>query len=318
MRYVDLAGRNVSMLGLGTWQYGAREWNWDKQTEQPVAIEIIQRALRLGMNFIDTAEIYGWGESERIISAALRDDAFDLDELPEAPYVATKIFPFFPLPSRIRAAARGSLARLRVDRVDLYQMHWRNPLFPLRPQMRALRDVCIRKQTHHLGVSNFSAKAWAKAERFAERPLLTNQVHYHLLDRTVEREVVPYARENDRWVIAYSPLGQGLLTGKFLERKVPKDVRRFYRLLSRKNIDRARPTIERLIDIGRSHDATPAQIALAWLANQPRVLPIPGARNLAQLEQNAAAADIILSESEMNGLRAASDAFHASRGVRLQ
>lgn len=300
MRYLHIGEDRASVIGLGTWQFGAREWGWEPQ-QRSEAVRIVHRAIELGINLIDTAEAYTRGESESIIGEALegmRDRAF----------VASKVLPIMPTPKRIRKAAAASLERLRTARMDLYQIHWPNPLVPLGVQMRGMRTVRDAGQTKHVGVSNFGLGRWQQAERKLGGPVMTNQVKYNLVQRKAEK-LLPWAQQNGRVVIAYSPLAQGVLSGKYAAGHAPGGIRKINLLFTRSNLEALQPLLDALQEIAQKHRATCAQIALAWLVHHPNVIAIPGARNVTQLEENAAAGAIELSSDEFARLTGASDAF---------
>ncbi|MFH0983319.1 MAG: aldo/keto reductase [Planctomycetota bacterium] len=300
MRYLPIGDDRASVIGLGTWQFGAREWGWEP-SQRGEALRIIHRALELGVNVIDTAEAYARGESESIIGEALvgmRDRAF----------LASKLLPILPLPGRIRRAAAASLARLQTDHLDLYQIHWPNPVVPLAVQMRGMRAVRDAGQTRHIGVSNFTLGMWQRAERALGGPVMTNQVQYSILRRKAER-LLPWAQAQGRVVIAYSPLAQGLLSGKYSADNAPGGVRKINLFFTRSNLKAAQPLLTALRETAAKHGATCAQIALAWLVYHPNVIAIPGARTVSQLEENAAAADLALAEDEFHRLTEAADAF---------
>ena len=301
MRYVSIGEDQASVIGLGTWQFGAKEWGWEP-SQRDEAVRIIHRAIELGVNVIDTAEAYSKGESESIIGEALvgmRDRAF----------VASKLLPIMPLPGKIRKAAAASLERLKTDHMDLYQIHWPNPVVPLGVQMKGMRAVRDAGRTRHVGVSNFTLGMWQKAERGLGGPVMTNQVQYSLLRRKAEK-LLPWAQENGRVVMAYSPLAQGMLSGRYTADNAPGGVRKINVFFTRANMEAARPVLAALREIAAKHDATCAQIALAWLVHHPNVIAIPGARNMSQLEQHAAAGDIELSEDQFARLTEAANAFH--------
>jgi len=169
---------------------------------------IVERALDLGVNLVDTAEAYGYGRSERIVGEAIRGRR---DEV----FLATKLFPLLPIPPVVQQRARGSARRLGVDAIDLYQVHWPNPVVPNAPTMEGMRRVLDEGIVRHAGVSNFSRARWADAERRLGRPVISNQVQYSLVQRKPERELLPYTQRAGRLVIAYSPLAQGLLSGHY-------------------------------------------------------------------------------------------------------
>lgn len=305
---VEAGGVRVSAIGLGTWQFGSREWGYGDEYAEGTAIEITQRALDLGIILIDTAEIYAFGRSERIVGRAIegrRDDAF----------VATKVFPVLPLAPVVEQRGKASAARLGVDRIDLYQVHWPNPVVPLDQTMQGMRRLQRDGVIAHVGVSNFPLARWQAAERALDGAVLTNQVSYSLANRKPDREgTVGWAAANDRIVIAYSPLAQGLLSAKYDGTNPPRGVRAGNALFLPENIDRAQPLLTALREIALAHHATPAQVALAWVIRRPNVVAIPGASSVAQLEANAAAADLDLTDDDDHRLTEASDAFEPVTG----
>lgn len=311
MQYVEVAGVRVSRVGLGTWQFGAREWGYGADYAHRTAGALVQRALDLGIDLIDTAEVYAFGESERIVGRALGDRRTDA-------FVATKLFPVAPIEQVVRQRAAGSARRLGVDRIDLYQLHGPNPLVPARLQAAALRALQDEGLVDHVGVSNHSADRWFALEEALGAPVLSNQVRYSLVDRRAERDVVPYAQRCDRLVIAYSPLGQGLLGGRYDADHPPTgSARRTNPLFLPDNLESARPLLDALREVAGAHDATPAQVALAWVLCQPNVVVIPGASSVAQLEANAAAADLELAPDEVAALGDASLAFSPRTGLAV-
>lgn len=298
MRTVRIGDFEASAIGLGGWQFGGKEWGWDS-AHRAEDHKIIQRAIELGVNFIDTAEGYSKGESESIIGEALAGG------LREKVFIATKLMPIMPTPARIVRAAEASRKRLRVDRIDLYQIHWPNPVIPIGTQMNGMRQVREKGIAQHLGVSNFGLSLWQKAEMHLEAPVVSNQVQYNLLRRGAEKSL-PWAQANRHVVIAYSPLAQGMLSGKYSAQNAPGGCRKMNAAFTRAGIEAAQPLIAALREIAKVHDATPAQIALAWVIHHPNVIAIPGARNIAQLEQNVAAGKINLSEEDFERLNALS------------
>jgi aryl-alcohol dehydrogenase-like predicted oxidoreductase len=309
MRHVEVNGVSVSAIGVGTWQFGAKEWGYGDDYARHTARQIVDRALDLGVNLIDTAEIYGLGESERIVGraiAARRDQVF----------LATKLFPVLPIPPVMEWRAVESAGRLKVTEIDLYQVHWPNPVAPNGPTMRGMRRLQQVGLVRHAGVSNFSLLRWRTAERLLGSPVLSNQVNYSLAVRKPDRELVPYAQANDRLIIAYSPLAQGLLGGRYdVAHPPPPGVRQNNPLFLPDNLEAAGPLIQALREIASDHDATPAQVALAWVIRRPNVVAIPGASSIEQLESNVAAADLELSDDEDARLTQESDRFDPARGV---
>jgi len=293
VRYLEVGGARVSVIGLGTWQFGSSEWGYGRDYNTRVAGDILRRALDLGINLIDTAEIYGLGRSERIISSAIRDRRDDV-------FLATKLFPI-GLPFMTGWRARSSLRRLGVDHVDLYQLHWPSRLFPPRSTMPRFRRLVEEGVTRHVGVSNHDLAAWQECERAYGGAILSNQVRFSLVQREPERELVPWAQREGRIVIAYSPLGQGLLSGKY-QSAPPANFRRIRGDFTAQGRARRAPLIDALREIATARGATAAQVALAWLVRKPNVVAIPGASSLRQLEENAAAADMSLSEDDVSRL----------------
>jgi aryl-alcohol dehydrogenase-like predicted oxidoreductase len=289
MKYVEVGGTRLSAIGLGTWQFGSTEWGYGKDFASGEAGAIVKRALELGVNLIDTAEIYGIGRSERIVGEAIRGQR-------EKVFLATKLFPI-GLPFMVGGRARASARRLGVDRLDLYQVHWPSPLFPPRstmPRMKRLQDSGL---VRHVGVSNHSLAQWQAAESALGGPVLSNQVRFSLIARAPEHELLPWAQREGRLIIAYSPLGQGLLSGKY-QKAPPRNFRRGRRAFSDESRQRLQPLVDALGEIGKKHGATSSQVALAWLIRKPNVVAIPGASNVRQLEENVGAADIELSEDD--------------------
>ncbi len=309
MRYVTANGVNLSAIGLGTWQFGSREWGYGTDYAQKGAVEILHRALDLGVNVVDTAEVYAFGRSERIVGRAIRERR---DEV----FVATKIFPVLPVAPVVRQRAEASRRRLGVDRLDLYQVHWRNPVIPVASTMHGMRSLLEDGSVAHAGVSNFSLDGWQGAETHLGLPVLSNQVQFSLAHPRPRVHLVPWAAEHDRIVIAYSPLGQGLLSGRYgPDNPPPGVVRSGNALFLPENLERAQPLLTALREIAAAHDARPAQVALAWLIRREPVVAIPGASSVEQLEANVAAADLELTADEDHRLTAASDEFTPLTGA---
>ena len=289
MKFVEVGGVRLSAIGLGTWQFGSTEWGYGRDYASREAGAIVKRALELEVNLIDTAEVYGLGRSEKIIGEAIqgrRDKVF----------VATKLFPI-GLPFMTGGRARASAKRLAVDRLDLYQLHWPGPLFPPRSTMPRMKRLVDSGLVSHVGVSNHSLAQWQAAEGAFGGPVLSNQVRFSLIARGPEHELLPWAQREGRLIIAYSPLGQGLLSGKY-QKSPPRNFRRGRRAFSAESRQRLQPLVDALGELGAKQGATSSQIALAWLIRKPNVVAIPGASNLRQLEENVAAADVELSDDD--------------------
>jgi aryl-alcohol dehydrogenase-like predicted oxidoreductase len=307
MRYVEVRGVRVSVIGLGTWQFGSREWGYGKEYADTVALDITRRALDLGINLVDTAEVYGFGRSERILGRALagrRDEAF----------VATKLLPILPIGPIVEQRAAASARRLGVKEIDLYQLHWPNPVVPLEATMRGMRRTQEDALVRHVGVSNFGLGRWLQADRALGGPVLSNQVEYSLVARRAEAKLLPWAQANERIIIAYSPLAQGFLSARWDGKTMPGGVRSTNALFLPENIERGRVLLDALRDVAAAHDATPSQVALAWLVRKPNVVAIPGASSVEQVERNAEAADLILTDDDNERLTDAAEAFEPISG----
>jgi aryl-alcohol dehydrogenase-like predicted oxidoreductase len=289
VKFVEVGGARMSAIGLGTWQFGSTEWGYGGEYASGEAGAIVKRALELGVNLIDTAEIYGTGRSERIVGEAIRGHRHKV-------FLATKLFPI-GLPFQVAGRARRSAKRLGVDHLDLYQLHWPSPLFPPGFTMPRFKRLVDGGLVGHAGVSNHSLDQWQAAERAFGGAVLSNQVRFNLVDRAADRDLVPWAQREGRLVIAYSPLAQGLLSGKY-QQSPPRNFRRFRSNFSANSRARAQPLVELLSEIGRAKGATSSQVALAWLIRKANVVAIPGASSVRQLEENVAAADLELSAEE--------------------
>jgi aryl-alcohol dehydrogenase-like predicted oxidoreductase len=310
MRYITVNEVRLSVIGLGTWQFGSKDWGYGTEYAENEAGRIAQRALDLGVNLVDTAEVYGRGASERIVGRAIasrRDDVF----------LATKLLPVMPLANIVEQHGRNSAQRLGVDEIDLYQVHWPNPVVPLSQQMEGMRRLQRAGVIEHVGVSNFSLARWRSAEQTLGSAVLSNQVQYSLAARKPDAELVPYAAANDRLVIAYSPLAKGLLSGRYDATNLPKDPARANDpLFLPENVVAAHELIEALRTIAKDHDATATQVALAWVISHPNVVAIPGASSVGQVEANVAAAELELTSDELAQLDATSKAFQPVRGAQ--
>jgi aryl-alcohol dehydrogenase-like predicted oxidoreductase len=309
MRYVEVAGVRLSAIGLGTWQFGSRDWGYGDSYANETAIAITHRALELGINFFDTAEIYGFGNSERILGRALGDRRKDA-------FIATKVFPVLPLAPIVQQRAVASAGRLGVDTIDLYQVHWSNPVVPLSQTMSGMATLQRTGLVVNVGVSNFSLAKWQAADQALGTAVLSNQVQYNLVQRKPEHDLLPWAQANDRLIIAYSPLAQGFLSGRYdAEHRPSGSARGMNALFLPDNLAGATGLIGTLRSIAAAHGATPAQVSLAWLLRKPNVVAIPGASSVAQLEANAAAADLSLTDQEDAELTAAASSFHPRTGA---
>ena len=312
MRYLsidtDPNTARVSRIGLGTWQFGSRDWGYGQSYAGQEARAIVRRALELGVTLFDTAEIYGYGRSERILGEAIGEDR-------ESVFLATKIFPLLPVAPVVEQRAVASANRLGTRQLDLYQVHQPNPVVKDGTIMRGMRALQRVGLVREVGVSNYSLDRWRAAEHALGSRVLSNQVRYSLVDRSPERDLLPFAESTGHVVIAYSPLAQGLLSGKYHRGSRPANrVRAANPLFLPENLDRAADLLAALRKVADAHSATPAQIALAWVIHRPAVVAIPGASSVQQLESNVAAADIDLTEDEYQALHAAATRFQPITG----
>ena len=307
MRYVDgvPSAKPLSRIGLGTWQFGSREWGYGEDFTAEAG-RIVARAVDLGITLIDTAEAYGFGASERIVGDALREH-----DLRDKVYVATKIFPLLPIAPVVVNRGRASAGRLGVDTIDLYQVHQPNPVIKdgqTMPGMRQLQDAGV---VTDVGVSNYSLARWKQAERELGAPVLSNQVEFSLAAMDALDDLVPYAASVGRVVIAWSPLGQGFLSGRYDVDNLPANgVRSMNPLFLPESFASAQGLLGTLREVAGNHGVSMSQAALAWVIAQPNVVAIPGASSVEQLEKNAAAAEIDLAADEVAELTAQARAFH--------
>jgi aryl-alcohol dehydrogenase-like predicted oxidoreductase len=291
-------------LGLGAWAWGDKiVWNYGKGYSDADIEEGFRVSLENGVSLVDTAEVYGNGRSERLLGQFLKNT--------ETPViVATK---FFPMPWRwtkgsVARALKGSLNRLDLEQVDLYQVHWPSPLIPVETYAEGLAEVHKAGWARAVGVSNYNKNQMQRAVTVLSKyaiPLASNQVEYHLLNRSVEKNgLLARCQELGIRLIAYSPLAMGLLTGKYSPENPPPGVRggRYNKRLSQ-----IQPLIKLMTEIGQDIGGkSPAQVALNWLICKG-AMPIPGAKNTSQAEMNAAAAGWRLSQEQVAALDEVSD-----------
>ena len=283
---------NVVPLGVGAWAWGStRLWGYGKEYDRSDVGRAFRASMAEGVTLLDTAEMYGNGASERIIGEMLREGGFE-----GTPVIATK---FAPLPYRFSAkslleAVDKSLERLGIETIDLYQIHFLSPILKINGLMDALAEAVKAGKVRPVGVSNYGADQMQRAhDRLASHgvPLASNQVEYSLLQRAPETNgVLEASRDLGVTLIAYSPIAQGLLTGKYSPGDRPSGlVRRMGRAFGEQNLKKIEPVVNLLREIGEAHNKQPVQVALNWLITQRNVLPIPGAKNERQARQNAGA-----------------------------
>lgn len=298
-------GPTVTPLCIGTWAWGDKLfWNYGNNYGADQLQAAFTAALEVGVTFFDTAEIYGFGVSEEFLGQFLQKTDKQVQ-------IATKYgpFPWRFMGQSVTDALTDSLKRLQVERVPLYQVHW--PFTFLMSQetlMNALADEVKRGRIEAVGVSNYSADQMREAQQIlAARgvPLAVNQVRYSLLTRQVEtNDIIKTARELGVTILAYSPLAQGLLTGKYTpdSPNTPKDGRRIDPKFSKEGLQTLEPVISLLRQLGDKHGRTPAQVALRWLIDQGNVIPIAGAKTAEQVKQNAGALGWKLGDDEIKQL----------------
>jgi aryl-alcohol dehydrogenase-like predicted oxidoreductase len=293
-------------IGLGAWSWGDRiVWNYGKGYSDADIEDGFKISLENGVHFVDTAEIYGNGRSERLLGQFLKRT--------ETPViVATK---FFPLPWRLTRASvtralHASLERLGLERVDLYQLHWPSPLVPIERYVEGLVSAHRLGLTRAVGVSNYDKNQMQRAYTVLseyEIPLASNQVEYNLLNRSVEKNgMLARCQELGIRLIAYSPLAMGLLTGKYGPENPPPGMRagKYASVLKE-----MQPLIKLLTEIGQDWGGkSVAQVALNWCICKG-ALPIPGAKNVGQAEMNAGAAGWRLTPEQVKALDEASNPF---------
>jgi aryl-alcohol dehydrogenase-like predicted oxidoreductase len=298
-------GPVVTPLCIGTWAWGDKLfWNYGNDYGPEQLQEAFTAALKAGVTFFDTAEIYGMGLSEKFLGEFMQ-------QAQQPVQIATK---FGPLPWRftgqsVSDALTQSLKRLQVEQIALYQVHWPFAFFlSQKTLMNALADEVKRGRIAAIGVSNYSAEQMRDAHQIlADRgvPLAVNQVRYSLLTRQIESKgIVATARELGVTLLAYSPLAQGLLTGKYTidSAETPTGARKVDPRFSKEGLQKIAPVISLLRSLGEKYDRTPAQVALNWLISQGNVIPIAGVKTAEHVRQNAGALGWRLNEDEIEEL----------------
>ena len=295
----------IPSLGIGTWQWGdSLFWSYGKDYGEAQVKEAFDATLASGVDFFDTAEIYGLGESEKLLGRFMKQTDHPVQ-------IATK---YMPLPWRFSAdsvheAVSESLKRLQIDRIALYQVHMPFDFFMSKKTlMEALAEEVKRGRIATIGVSNYSAEQMREAHNYLAAkgvPLSVNQVRHSLITRQIETNgIFDTARDLGVTILAYSPLAQGLLTGKYTPENADSvtGARKLDSRFSRQGLKKLAPVIDLMREIGQKHDKTPAQIALNWLISQGNVIPIPGAKNADQARQNAGALGWSLEADEFTKL----------------
>lgn len=315
MRMLGTTDLRVSPVGLGCWQFSkgaglmGRYW---PELPDPVSREIVRRSLDGGVNWFDTAEAYGWGTSEQVLAESLTTAG----KMPGDVVIATKWWPAFRTSRSIGRTIGKRLRRLGGFPIDLYQIHQPLGLSSVEEEMDAMASLMEAGSIRYAGVSNFSEALMRRADRRLRTRgfrLVSNQVSYSLLHRDIESNgILESAKELGVSVISYSPLSQGLLSGKYHGRdgsvRRVKGIRRYLPGFSPAGLEKTRPLVNHLDTIAQAHASTIAQVALQWLVsfNGSTVVAIPGAASPAQAEENAAAMNLTLSGDELASIDAES------------
>jgi aryl-alcohol dehydrogenase-like predicted oxidoreductase len=315
MKYKQLGrtGLYVSEICLGTMTFGGSEqagmWRAIGALQQDEVDGIVRRALEAGVNFIDTADVYSFGESERLLGQALKNLGTKRKDV----VIATKVYGEMGPRPNDRGASRGhimdsvqmSLERLQTDHIDLYQIHANDPVTPIEETLRALDDLVRQGLVRYIGVSNWQAWKIAKAlgvsAQHGYARFETLQAYYSIAGRDLERELVPMLSAEQLGLMVWSPLAGGLLSGKFGPgSNNPQDARRTNFDFPPVDKDRAWKCVEVMREVGEAHGVSVARVALAWLLHKPAVMSvIIGAKTLEQLDDNLAAAELSLTPDEM-------------------
>ena len=294
----------ITPMGFGAWAIGGAGWEfgWGDQDDK-ASIAAIHRALELGINWIDTAAVYGMGHSEEVVAAALKSWRG------HRPYVFTKcglrwdeqgcVHRSLQADS-IRRECEASLRRLKVETIDLYQIHW--PKEDLEEGWSEMARLQKEGKVRWIGVSNFDANQLRRAEKIA--PVTSLQPPYSLIRREIEPEILPYCRSNGIGVIVYSPMASGLLTGAMTRERAAKLPNSDWRS---RDIEFVEPKlsknlalVERLREVGEEYGRPPGQVAIAWILRNPAVTAaIVGARNAEQVEKNVGAVELQLTAEDV-------------------
>lgn len=309
-RPLGSTGLKITTIGLGTWAIGGGDWKfgWGRQ-DADEAVAAIERAVDLGINWVDTAPVYGAGKSEELVGRALRN-------IPKSrwPIVGTKLGrinqpdqSIKPDISRdsIRRECEASLKRLGVEAIDLYQMHWAEPEPDIEEGWGAMDELRREGKVRHIGVCNYNV---AQMERIAKiAPIASLQPPYSMLRREIEGSQLPYCAEHNIGVVAYSPMQKGLLTGKFTADRATSldasDHRSRDPNFQQPRLPVHLELVEGLRRIASQAGRDVAQLAIAWTLRRPEVTSaIVGARNPRQIEETAGAGDWVLSDGELEAI----------------
>jgi aryl-alcohol dehydrogenase-like predicted oxidoreductase len=293
---------DITSIGFGAWAIGGADWahGWGPQDDQD-SIDAIHRAIDLGINWIDTAAVYGLGHSEEVVAKALKSAS-------RKPYIFTKCGMVWNEEKEIshslktiREECEASLKRLGVEAIDLYQIHWPKPEEELEEGWSIMADLQREGKVRWIGVSNFSPAQMELALKIA--PITSNQPPYSMINRSVEPEILPFCKEHNIGVINYAPMHSGLLTGAMTRERVAafpeSDFRRKAKNYQEPHLTRNLAIADLLKQVGARHDVSAGVVAIAWTLHQPAVTAaIVGSRNAKQVEGTLPAAGFRLSEAE--------------------
>ncbi|ACZ90277.1 aldo/keto reductase [Streptosporangium roseum] len=304
-RRLGQGGPEVSAIGLGCMGmsefYGA--------ADEAESVEVVHRALDLGVTFLDTADMYGRGHNEELVGRAIRDRRDEVVLATKFGIVRTDDPARRGIdgsPAYVKKAADASLQRLGVDHIDLYYLHRRDPDVPVEETVGAMGELVAEGKVGRIGLSEVSAETLRKAH--ATHPIAALQSEYSLFTRGLEEEILPAARELGIALVAYSPISRGLLGGTLAPAgELPDDdFRKHLPRFTGENGARNEALVGEVRKIAKEVGCTPAQLALAWLLSRGEdVIPIPGTKRLRYLEENAAAADVTLTSGQLAALEAA-------------
>jgi aryl-alcohol dehydrogenase-like predicted oxidoreductase len=304
LRTLGNSDLHLSAIGFGAWAIGGGDWKfaWGPQDDDD-SIAAIHRALDLGINWIDTAAIYGLGHSEEIVARALKSAS-------AKPYVFTKCSMRWredgTIYNSLQAASlseelEGSLRRLGVETIDLYQVHWPNPEAEIEEGWEALARLREQGKIRWMGVSNFNVEKMKRLQKIA--PITSLQPPYSMLRRAIETEILPYAQANNIGVINYSPMVSGLLTGKMSAERVAAmpadDWRKKAPEFNEPRLSKNLKLVDLLREIGNGHAVAPGVVAVAWTLHHPAITAaIVGGRSARQVEELAQALTFRLADEE--------------------
>jgi aryl-alcohol dehydrogenase-like predicted oxidoreductase len=306
---------HLTPIGYGAWAIGGGNWEfaWGAQDDNE-SIQTIERAIESGINWIDTAAVYGLGHSEEVVAQALK-------RVSRKPYIFTKCSMRWDADRKIYRSLKAaslqeeldnSLRRLQVETIDLYQIHWPNPEGEIQEGWETLAKFKKQGKVRYIGVSNFNVEQMKRAQKIA--PITSLQPPYSLLDRNIEAEILPFCQKNNIGVINYSPMVSGLLTGKMTRERIANlpadDWRKRSANFNEPKLSRNLKLVELLREIGKEHNVGPGVVAIAWTLRHPAITAaIVGARRPDQIEGILPAAAFRLREEEIARIE---DFFHAN------